>query len=77
MSATGHQVSSFVTSEMTISFSTDSRSRLALGETTESDAIGCVAEYVMTDFAANGILIAPLLAAPYLFNSRHQYRCLR
>lgn len=73
--STGHHVLSFVTSEMTISLPTVNRSRLALGEITESNAIGCVAEFVMTDFTANGLLYCPTGCDTYQ-KSRRQYRCL-
>jgi len=48
MSATGHQVLSFVTSgEMTITTGRVARFSPALGEITEAKDIGCVAEFVM------------------------------
>ena len=56
MSATGHQVLSFVTSdEMTRRSTTIARSSLALGETTEAKDISCVVELVMPAVAANGL----------------------
>ena len=56
MSATGHQVLSFVTSdEMTRRSTTITRPSLALEETTEAKDIGCVVELVMPAVAANGL----------------------
>jgi hypothetical protein len=62
MSATGHQVLSFVTSvtsvtsdEMTKDTATVTGFSPALGEITETKDIGCAAEFVMPIFAANGL----------------------
>jgi hypothetical protein len=55
MSATGHQVLSFVTSgEMTRRSTTITKSSVALGETTEAKDTDCVVELVMPTDAANG-----------------------
>ncbi|MCM3870250.1 MAG: hypothetical protein ND895_06075 [Pyrinomonadaceae bacterium] len=63
MSATGHQVLSFVTSgEMTRRSTTITRSSLPVGETAEAKDVGFVVELVMPAVAANGLdsLVAPL-----------------
>ena len=63
MSATGHQVLSFVTSgEMTRRSRAITRPSLALEETAEAKDIGCVVELVMPDVAANGL--GSLIALP-------------
>jgi hypothetical protein len=56
VSATGHQVLSFVTSgEIAIDRATVTRSSPAPGEIAEAKDIGCVAEFVILVFAGKGL----------------------
>jgi hypothetical protein len=56
MSATGHQGLSIVTSgEMPRNTATVTSFSPELGEITEAKDIGCVAEFVMAAFSANGL----------------------
>jgi hypothetical protein len=79
MSATGHQVLSFVTSgEMTRRSTTITRSSLPVGETAEAKDVGFVVELVMPAVAANGLWFTNCPAGDdQITKSPRQNRCVQ